>query len=302
MLIERLIFGCGHLTGGASYGDAARLVARARGAGIIHFDTAPSYGVGTAEDAIGRLVGSDTAVRITAKVGSARPGHAKLKSFARLGLRAIRGPRHAPDYQPPTSRPRSGCFEPDFMARSLETSLKALRRSRVDLLLLHEAFAEDLTPMVLDFLDQVRREGHADAIGYSNGMPYDAALHADRAPALIAQTAVDPAALTSTLPDSEANVIFHSLIKTAAWLRRSDPRFARGERAVARVLDGVPAIEFALPYVLAARRWPDARFIYATSMTPRLDAFVRAVQALDDARTRKALDAFDKAYAAADSS
>jgi len=66
MLIDRLIFGCGHLTGGASQRDAARLVRRAREAGIGQFDTAPSYGIGTAEDAIGRLVGNDAAVRIIA--------------------------------------------------------------------------------------------------------------------------------------------------------------------------------------------------------------------------------------------
>jgi hypothetical protein len=302
MLIDRLIFGCGHLTGGASHGEAARLIRRARAAGIGQFDTAPSYGIGTAEDTIGRLVGRDAAVRITAKVGSTRPAHGQLKSYARFALRAVRGPRHAPDYQPPSSGPQSGCFEPEFMAKSLEASLKALRRPRIDLLLLHEAFAEDLTPSVLNFLEQVRRDGRAGAIGYSNGMPYDATLHAAWGGELIAQTAVDPAALTVASPSAETKVIFHSLIKTAAWLRRTDRRFASGESAFGNALAGVPAAEAILPYALAARRWPDARFIYATSLLARLDSFLRTVEALDDARLCDALAAFDAAYAAASSS
>jgi len=299
MLIDRLIFGCGHLTGGASYRDAARLVRRARDAGIGQFDTAPSYGIGTAEEAIGRLVGADATVRITAKVGSARPEHAWLKTYARLALRALRGPRHAPDYQPPVSRPQSGCFDPTFMAQSLDASLKDLRRSRVDLLLLHEAFAEDLTPPVLGFLEEVRREGRAAAIGYSNGLPYDALLHAGQPAGLVAQTAIDPAALTVASPGPEADVNFHSLIKTASWLRRTDPRFARGEAAFTKALGGLPASELVLPYALAARRWPEARLIYATSILQRLDAFLRLVEALDRARNPEALDAFDEAYAAA---
>ena len=57
MLTQRLVLGCGHLTGGASTAESRRLLEHAKDGGIGHFDPAPSYGIGTAEDVVGQVFG-----------------------------------------------------------------------------------------------------------------------------------------------------------------------------------------------------------------------------------------------------
>lgn len=294
MLADRLIFGCGHLTGGASLGEARRIVERARAAGIRHFDTAPSYGIGTAEDAIGRILGNGPEVAITAKVGSVRPAHAALKTYARRAVRAVRGARAAGSFDPST-QPELGCFEPEFMARSFAESLRALRRDHVDVLLLHEAYRDDIRSEVARFLQQALDDGRAGAIGYSNSMPYDAALHADWR-GWVAQTAVPVGLLTGAEAAPASPVIFHSLIKVGDWLARSDPRYAAGREAFTNVVRS-PAARWLLPYCLAAARAPEARLIYTSSRLDRLDAFLGAMTAADD--LAEGVAAFDRAYSAA---
>ena len=73
---SRIALGCGRLTAGAGLKRSEAIIKAALEGGITHFDVAPSYGLGSAEDAVGILLGN-TAVTITTKVGIPRPKNAR---------------------------------------------------------------------------------------------------------------------------------------------------------------------------------------------------------------------------------
>ncbi len=208
MLIPRLVLGCGHLTGGASTVESRRLLEHARAGGIRHFDTAPSYGIGTAEDVVGQTFGDDPDVAITAKIGSLRPAAALFKTVARRALRAVRGgPRASPVYQPSMPGQRhaaDGCFDPAFMAQSFEITARKLRRAPIDQVLLHESYATPPPPHVVAFLEGLLADGRGSHVGIANGAVYDPALRAACPSHWTMQAAIDPAMLLapSRLPDA----------------------------------------------------------------------------------------------------
>lgn len=306
MLIPRLVLGCGHLTGGASAGESRRLLQQARAAGIRHVDTAPSYGLGTAEDVVGQVFGDDLDVAVTAKIGSQRPDSPVLKSFARRALRAVRGgPRAVPAYRPVMpgdEHEPDGCFESGFMASSFAVTARKLRRSPLDQLLLHESYAAPPAPSAVGFLEDLLADGRARHIGIANGAVYDPALRAACPAHWTMQAAIDPAMLIApvTLPDAPTTL--HTLVKTDGWLRAHDARYAA---AAERTLDAFaslaprPALAILLPYCLAARNVPTAKLIYTSSMLDRLDAVLGAAQAIDRAdATDDIASAFDGAWRA----
>src|SRR5262245_32083549 len=71
----RIGLGCGRLIGGTSFRTSARLVEAALELGIRHFDVAPSYGLGTAEDVLGAVPGGVRDVTVTTKIGAPRPAN-----------------------------------------------------------------------------------------------------------------------------------------------------------------------------------------------------------------------------------
>src|SRR5438034_541661 len=127
--VSALGFGCGNVGGLMIRGTAAereRAIARAVELGINYFDTAPSYGDGQSEQNLGAAVRS---LRASVYVGT------KFRLDA-ADLGAV----------------------PGAVSRSLDASLKRLRREHVDLLQLHNnIFAERAgEPVsVADVLDRV---------------------------------------------------------------------------------------------------------------------------------------------------
>ena len=127
--VSHLTFGCGAVGGLMTKGDPAdqrRAVERALEAGINFFDTAPLYGDGASETNVGRIF-------------------AELKPNVVLGTKVNIPPAEKGDI--------AGAIE-----RSLDASLKRLRRDNVDLLQLHNSIsgsgrARDLTTDVV--LDEV---------------------------------------------------------------------------------------------------------------------------------------------------
>lgn len=307
MLIPRLVFGCGHLTGGASMGESVALLRRARAGGIRHFDTAPSYGIGTAEGVVGRVLGGEPDTEITAKIGSCRPCLPLLKTIARGVLRTVRGgSRSASGYQPtlPGDPPSDhGCFDPDFMARSFAISCARLRRRPLDHVLLHESYAAPPSPEVITFLDRLLAQGDARSVGLANGAIYDPALRAACPPGWTVQAAIDPRMLLAPLSLTEAPTILHTLVKTDGWLRATDPRYLRsGEATLDAFATLAPreALAILLPYCLAAANVPTAKLIYTSSLLPRLDAVLGAARTVDDASAGAAIAAhFATAYTSA---
>ncbi len=161
--VSEIGFGCGNVGGlmvRGSYHEQVEGVSRALELGIDYFDTAPSYGDGRSETNLGRVLeelGSEVTVATKVRIGAEDLG----------------------DIQ--------GAVE-----RSLEASLKRLRRDSVDLLQLHSRVAmerdgegwsgaiglEDVLGEggVADAFDSVRSQGLTRFVGFT-GLGEAEALH-----------------------------------------------------------------------------------------------------------------------------
>ena len=128
-----------------------RMIQHAYALGVRIFDTGPSYGAGEAErrlgEALARLPPYDPIV--VTKVGIQSSGLTK---------------RHRD-------------FSPAGIRRSVEGSLKRLRRSRIDWLFLHGPAPAEMTDDVLKVLTDMRRRGDVVSIGVcGRGAELDKAL------------------------------------------------------------------------------------------------------------------------------
>ena len=146
--VSCLTFGCGAVGGLMTKGDAAdqdRAVAWARDNGINFFDTAPSYGNGASETALGRaLAGNTDGIVISTKVGLPE---------AELGNAS------------------------DFIVRSLNESLGRLRLDHVDLFQLHNTIgepdrhgaisAEQVLNEVIPVFNKLRDAGKTRYLGFT---------------------------------------------------------------------------------------------------------------------------------------
>ncbi len=175
LIAQRLGFGCGRLKGGVEKTNALRLVHAALDLGIRHFDTAPPYGLGASEAVLGEaLKGRQEVVTVFTKAGLARPSSPGLMQTARAivkplahripGLRraVLKGMAH---------RATPASFDPEFIARSFETSLRLLQRDQVDGLLLHEAQPHDALEPLLPLFERYVAQGRLRAWGSSTGEP-----------------------------------------------------------------------------------------------------------------------------------
>lgn len=160
MRIPFLCFGTASLHHVWSSGARRRLLEAAIGIGMTHVDTAPYYGDGIAEEEIGRLPsGIRSRITIATKFGLyprlGRTGSTMKAMFRRARAR-LRGRSLAPIVN----------FDPAVAASSLDSSLRALHRESVDLLLLHEPTTASIDGCrILDWLDACRRAGKIRAWG-----------------------------------------------------------------------------------------------------------------------------------------
>lgn len=182
----QLGFGCSSLMGATGRRTSLALLEHAFDAGIRHFDVAPMYGYGAAEGCLGEFLARHPgAITVTTKYGIAPPANQGLMRAAR---RAV-GPvlklipsvkkRLAGAANAVTAAAPKAPFTADAARASLENSLRELRTERIDLLLLHEAEANDLNDDdLLRFLENAVAEGKVGAFGCGSS--------ADKIPALLA--------------------------------------------------------------------------------------------------------------------
>jgi aryl-alcohol dehydrogenase-like predicted oxidoreductase len=144
--VSALGFGCGNVGGLMIRGTRAereRAVARALDLGVNFFDTAPLYGDGVSEDHLGEALHT-------------------LKSQCLVATKVRLGP--------------GGLSDPGAtVTRSLETSLRRLRRDRVDLLQLHDPVraaradgqpgADEVLERILPAFETLRRAGKIGFVG-----------------------------------------------------------------------------------------------------------------------------------------
>ena len=145
--VSALGFGCGNVGGLMIRGTRAereRAVARALDLGVNFFDTAPLYGDGVSEEHLGEALQTLKAQCLVAT---------KVRAGRR---RALADPAGA-------------------VTRSLETSLRRLRRDRVDLLQLHDPIrvaradgepgADEVLERILPAFETLRRAGKIGFVG-----------------------------------------------------------------------------------------------------------------------------------------
>lgn len=144
--VSALGFGCGNVGGLMVRGSRAereRAVARAIDLGVNFFDTAPLYGDGVSEDHLGQAL------------ETLRP-QCLVATKVRLGQAGLADPGSA-------------------VTHSLETSLRRLRRDRVDLLQLHDPIrlaraggepgADETLERILPAFETLRRAGKVGFVG-----------------------------------------------------------------------------------------------------------------------------------------
>jgi aryl-alcohol dehydrogenase-like predicted oxidoreductase len=144
--VSALGFGCGNVGGLMVRGTPAErewAVARALELGVNFFDTAPAYGDGVSEEHLGQVL-------------QALKPQCLVATKVRLGADGLADPAAA-------------------VTRSLETSLRRLRRDRVDLLQLHdpvrvtrgagEPGAAEVLERILPAFEALRRSGKVGFVG-----------------------------------------------------------------------------------------------------------------------------------------
>lgn len=153
--VSRFVFGTAslHHLGRLSV-QAAHLEAAAA-AGFTHFDTAPLYGFGGAERALGSVFAGEPTITFTTKVGLYSPGGSD-QGIATMLARKVGG-----KLWPRLSRAVAN-LSVEQATRSLGDSLRRLRRDRMEILLLHEP-----APGLLRTDEWQRwRESEIDRIGH----------------------------------------------------------------------------------------------------------------------------------------
>lgn len=187
----RLGFGCSGLMGGLSERESLRLLEAAYDVGIRHFDVAPSYGYGQAEGCLGKFLrGKRGQVTVTTKYGILAPRHASALDWVRRSVRPVVHliARGAPSIRQRAARvaaslKSSAKFSVAEAEVALVQSLRALGTDVVDVWLLHEATAEDLSDSaLLDFLQEQVRLGRMGAFGVGSDAEKIPALWRERKP------------------------------------------------------------------------------------------------------------------------
>lgn len=169
----RLGYGCSSIMGALNRVQSLRLLDAAYDAGIRHFDVAPMYGYGEAENCLGEFLERHReSVTVTTKYGIAPPKRGGALRAARrvVGPLVQRIPglkkrlaKAAGAVAAPAERAK---FSADEARQSLENSLRALRTDFIDIWLLHEAEAADLRDeSLLRFMEDAVTQGKIGSFG-----------------------------------------------------------------------------------------------------------------------------------------
>lgn len=182
----RLGFGCSSIMGSLGRRDSLKMLEAAWDAGIRHFDVAPMYGYGEAEDCLGAFLSRHRGqATIASKFGilprksssSARLARSvvrpvvqkfpKIKQYlAKSSAEVTRSSAPVKTALSDTSRPPNPLFSTAAARKSLHRSLESLQCERIDLWLLHDVTAADLVDEeLLRFLEDAVQEGLVGTFG-----------------------------------------------------------------------------------------------------------------------------------------
>ncbi len=167
----RLGYGCSSVMGGLSRKESLAVLETAYDSGIRHFDVAPSYGFGEAEECVGEFLARHPGqVTVTTKFGIPPSRKRSLmglaRNMARPLLKSLPGVKKRLSAVSRAAGVAKSPFTAEYARESLERSLRALRTERIDVYLLHEAEAADLTDdSLLRFLEEMVSAGKIGTFG-----------------------------------------------------------------------------------------------------------------------------------------
>ncbi|QDS99990.1 aldo/keto reductase [Adhaeretor mobilis] len=262
--VSCLGFGCAGLDGRLGLRRSTKLLETALKLGITYFDVAPSYG--TAEEAIGHVIGNSKEVVIATKVGPPRRPYDLVSAYAKSVLKPnidrirrlkilLRGVVAPPRNQ--KVRPRYD-FSYEALNRSIETSLKHLQRDHIDVFLAHEPHREDLVPEVEERFQSLVNGKTIGAFGVGIGAREDSWTKFGS----IWQSAW-PADHISTY-DKDISYLFHRVIHNAA-----QDRFGQTQVPVPKLIQA------------ARRQSPNSVLIVSASTPKRLEELVNASELME---------------------
>lgn len=162
-------FGCAGLLRLPSGADQVALLECAHEAGVRHFDVARMYGLGKAEEVVGRFAAPRRAeVTITTKFGiqvsEAMAKASGVQAAGRWVLRQFPGLRKRVKGRLAGSTTRD--FSLEGAKASVEASFRALGLETVDFMLLHEPTGvEGIDPGLVEYLEGMRNAGRIRAFG-----------------------------------------------------------------------------------------------------------------------------------------
>jgi hypothetical protein len=179
--ISRLGFGCARIFGGGELRQARALIEAAISVGITHFDTAPAYG---SESVLGEVIGETHGITIATKIGI--PRYTKPKSakgrilgplyrstlrplLARMPAVKSRILRLAATPAPAGPGPVKRQVRRDEVLREVEESLRCLRRTAIDLYLLHEPDGIEMTDELRGVFLSLLKDGVIKSFGLGFG-------------------------------------------------------------------------------------------------------------------------------------
>jgi aryl-alcohol dehydrogenase-like predicted oxidoreductase len=231
--ISRCGFGCGRIFGGRESKASAQLIEAALVAGMYHFDTAPSYGDGQSEAVLGAVLAGVPDITIATKIGIPRPESPShrvrilyrrlvrpvLSRFPATKARLVRVVQRRGIAGSACTAPRQ--LGRDEVLRGLEDSLRQLRRSRVDLYLIHEPDQFELTEDLQALFATLKRDRTIGSFGLAWGRVADAC----GAFGTVIQGRYDPHLPTRATPGRTR--IFHGVLRRE-WRQTGELYFARG--------------------------------------------------------------------------
>jgi aryl-alcohol dehydrogenase-like predicted oxidoreductase len=151
--------------------ETSALLDVAYDAGIRHFDVARAYGRGGTELILGDFLKRRHDATVTTKYGILPPLHsswqARLRQVSRPLVQFVRrSPTLGATVSVITPTAKRARFTADEARRSLEISLRSLKRDHIELFLMHEPSAKDLANAgLLDFLHDAAARGVIGAFG-----------------------------------------------------------------------------------------------------------------------------------------
>jgi aryl-alcohol dehydrogenase-like predicted oxidoreductase len=200
--LSELGFGCAAVAGSVSRKASLRALHDAFEAGVTLYDTARSYGYGQSEAVVGEfLAGRRESVVLCTKFGimPAAVGGWKrtIKPLAQLAIGTFPGLRQLARQQA-ASQFVPNQFTPEILKSSFAQSLRELKTSYVDLLLLHAAPISVLQQDdLLDSMHRLVEEGKVLMAGISAPLPVIGRYLTQRPPQLTtAQFALNPSNLS----------------------------------------------------------------------------------------------------------